>query len=128
MEERQLVSGGSRFEEIFGYSRAVRVGAWIAVAGCTAAAPDGAIGGSDIAEQTRECLRRIDGALQEVGASLADVVRTRVFTTDIAAWERVGAVHNEYFRAIRPASTIVEVSGLARPDLLVEIEADAVRP
>lgn len=126
--ERQLVSGGSRFEAVFGYSRAVRAGSWIAVAGCTAASPDGPVGGSDIAEQTRECLRRIEGALHEVGASLADVVRTRVFATDIATWERIGAVHNEYFGAIRPASTIVEVSGLARPDLLVEIEADAVAP
>ncbi|GIF09350.1 RidA family protein [Actinoplanes siamensis] len=127
MEERQLVSGGSRFEEIFGYSRAVRVGPWIAVAGCTAAGPEGPVGGPDMAAQARECLRRIEDALGEVGASLTDVVRTRVFTTDVTAWERIGAVHNEFFGTIRPASTIVEVAGLARDDLLVEIEADAVR-
>jgi enamine deaminase RidA (YjgF/YER057c/UK114 family) len=121
----QLVSSGSAFEKVFGYSRAVRVGPLIAVAGNTAAGPGGPVGGADVAEQTREALRRIEGALTDVGASLADVVRTRVFVTDIGTWEQVGAVHTEFFADIRPASTIVEVTALVRPDLLVEIEADA---
>lgn len=123
---RHLVSGGSRFEEVFGYSRAVRAGQWVIVAGCTAAAPDGPVGGDDVAAQARECLRRIEGALHQVGATMEDVVRTRVFTTDVSTWEAVGAAHSEFLGHVRPASTIVEVSALARPDLLIEIEADAI--
>ncbi len=125
VKKRQLISSGSNFEKVFGYSRAVRVGSWVSVAGNTAAAPDGPVGGADIGEQTTEALRRIECALEQAGASLADVVRTRVFVTDIGSWETVGAVHTKFFAGILPASTIVEVSALVQPELLVEIEADA---
>jgi enamine deaminase RidA (YjgF/YER057c/UK114 family) len=110
-----------------GYSRAVRVGSWVSVAGTTAAGRDGgAIGGDDIAEQTREALRRIAAALEEVGARLEHVVRTRMFITDIDRWEQVARVHGEFFQHIRPATSMVEVTRLIDPALLVEIEADAV--
>jgi len=123
---RKLVSGGSRFESVFGYSRAVRVGPFVSVAGSTAMTATGPVGGDDVLAQTREALRRIEAALEDAGASLQDVMRTRVFVTDIREWEKVGQVHSEYFGHIRPASTIVEVSALVDPSLLVEIEADAL--
>lgn len=127
MGDRQLVSSGARWEPVVGYSRAVRVGPWVAVAGTTAADEGGgAVGGDDIAAQAREALRRIEAALREVGAELSDVVRTRMFVTDIGRWEEVGRVHGEVFGRIRPATTMVEVSSLVDPALLVEIEADAV--
>ncbi len=116
----QLVSSGSEFEAAVGYSRAVRVGDHVAVAGTTGAGPAG-----DIAAQTRDALRRIEVALGEAGASLADVVRTRIYVTDISRWREVGAVHAQVFGDIRPAATMVEVSALIAPALLVEIEADA---
>lgn len=122
---RQVFSGGGPFEELCGYSRAVRVGPMIAVAGCSAATADGPVGGDDIVEQTRECLRRIQDALETAGASLSDVIRTRVFVTDMSNWQTVGKVHAEVFAGITPASTIVEVSALVTPALLVEVEADA---
>lgn len=129
MTQRQNVSSGAQWEPIVGYSRAVRVGPWISVAGTTAVDPDGgAVGGDDIAEQTREALRRIVAALAEVGAAPENVVRTRIFVTDISRWEEVGKAHGEVFAAIRPAATMVEVSSLIDPALLVEIEADAVLP
>lgn len=126
MTDRTLIRSGSRFEEIFGYSRAVRVGPWITVAGCTAAAPDGPVGGGDASAQTREALRRIERALEDAGSSLRDVVRTRVYVTDITGWEAIGKVHAEAFADIWPASTIVEVSAFVDPALLVEVEADAI--
>ena len=126
MAERRLITSGSRFELLCGYSRAVRVGPWIAVAGCSAAAADGPVGGPDIGAQTRECLRRVENALTEAGASLADVIRTRVFVTDMSAWQEIGRIHAEVFDGVLPASTIVEVSALVLPDLLVEVEADAI--
>lgn len=114
---------------MIGYSRAVRVGAWVSVAGTTAAAEDGgAVGGDDIGEQAREALRRIRLALEGVGARLEDVVRTRMFVTDITRWEEVGRAHGEVFASIRPATSMVEVRRLIDPALLVEIEADAVIP
>lgn len=116
--KRALVSSGSDFESIVGYSRAVRVGQYVAVAGTTGA-------GSDIAEQTRDALHRIKTALTEGGAALTDVVRTRIYVTDISRWRQVAAVHSEVFAEIRPAASMVEVSALIAPDLLVEIEADA---
>jgi enamine deaminase RidA (YjgF/YER057c/UK114 family) len=125
--ERQLVSSGAVWEPVVGYSRAVRVGNWVSVAGTTAAAPGGgAVGGDDVAAQAREALRRIAAALAQVGAGLQDVVRTRMFVTDISRWEEVGRAHGEVFGSIRPATSMVEVSALIDPALLVEIEADAV--
>lgn len=125
---RENISTGGAWEGIVGYSRAVKIGNLIAVSGTTASAPDGngAIGGDDIAEQTREALRRIADALERAGASLSDVVRPRIFLTDISRWEEVGRAHGEVFGEIRPANTMVEVSKLIAPGLLVEIEADAV--
>ena len=127
--QRQLVSSGARWEPIVGYSRAVRVGPWVSVAGTTAAAEGGgAVGGTDIGAQTREALRRITAALVQAGAGLEDVVRTRMFVTDISRWEEVGRAHGEVFGSIRPATSMVEVSRLIDPALLVEIEADAIVP
>jgi len=118
---RQNVSSGSEFESTVGYSRAVRIGPYIAVAGTTGT-------GDDIASQSRDALRRIDIALQEVGASLSDVIRTRMFVTDISLWGEVGKVHAEVFGDIRPVATMVEVTALIAPELLVEIEVDAYVP
>ena len=115
---RRNISSGSPFEERVGYSRAVRVGPIVVVAGTTAP-------GTDLATQTREVFRRIDDSLREAGATLADVVRTRMFVTDISQWETVGTVHAEVFGDVRPVATMVEVSALIAPDLLVEIEVDA---
>jgi enamine deaminase RidA (YjgF/YER057c/UK114 family) len=123
---RILVGTGSAFEAAFGYSRAVRVGNLVTVAGTTAAAPDGPVGGTDVVEQTREVFRRVENALQQAGSGLGDVVRTRFFVTDIAAWKAIGHVHAAIFNGILPASTIVEVSALVLPELLVEVEVDAV--
>jgi enamine deaminase RidA (YjgF/YER057c/UK114 family) len=118
MTQRQTVASGTEYESFVGYSRAVRTGPYIAVAGTTGAGPDAAT-------QARDALRRIDLALQEAGASLTDVVRTRMYVTDIALWREVGAVHAEFFGDIRPVTTMVEVSALIAQDLMVEIEADA---
>lgn len=127
MTQRQLVSSGSLWEPVVGYSRAVRVGSAVFVAGTTAASEGGgAVGGEDIGAQTREALRRIALALEQVGAQLQDVVRTRIFVTDISRWEQVGRAHGEVFGAIRPATSMVEVSRLIDAALLVEIEADAI--
>ncbi|OBF58696.1 hypothetical protein A5787_22330 [Mycobacterium sp. 852002-50816_SCH5313054-b] len=117
---RIVVSSGSDFESAVGYSRAVRVGPHVAVAGTTGAGPAG-----DIAAQARDALRRIEIALQQAGAALTDVVRTRIYVTDIARWPEVAAVHAEIFGEIRPVATMVEVSALIAPELMVEIEADA---
>lgn len=118
--DRKVVSSGSEFEGVVGYSRAVRVGPHVAVAGTTAPGL-----GGDIAGQTREVLRRIEIALQQAGAELTDVIRTRIYVTDIARWREVAAVHAEVFGEVRPAATMVEVAALIAPELLVEIEADA---
>ncbi|WP_299039644.1 RidA family protein [uncultured Pseudokineococcus sp.] len=127
MDGRRLVSSGAVWEPVVGYSRAVRVGGWVSVAGTTAALPDGgAVGGDDAGEQTREVIRRIAAALEQVGAGLEHVVRTRMFVTDISRWENVGRAHGEFFADIRPASSMVEVSALIDPALLVEVEVDAV--
>ena len=115
---RVNVSSGSAFEAEVGYSRAVRTGPLAVVAGTTAPGPD-------VAAQAREAFRRIEIALGEVGASLGDVIRTRMFVTDIASWREVGAVHAEVFGTVRPVATMVEVSGLIAADLYVEIEVDA---
>jgi enamine deaminase RidA (YjgF/YER057c/UK114 family) len=117
---RTLISSGSDFEAAVGYSRAVRVGPHVAVAGTTGAGP-----ADDIAAQARDALRRIEIALDQAGASLTDVVRTRMYVTDISRWREVAAVHAEVFGDIRPVATMVEVTALIAPELLVEIEADA---
>jgi enamine deaminase RidA (YjgF/YER057c/UK114 family) len=127
MTQRRLVPAGTVWDAVVGYSRAVRIGPWVSVSGTTAAAEGGgAVGGDDVEAQTREALRRIAAALDQVGARLEDVVRTRMFVTDIGRWAEVGRVHGEFFGSIRPATSMVEVSGLIDPELLVEIEADAV--
>ena len=123
---RTLISSGSVYEPRVGYSRAVRAGDFVFVAGTTAGAPEGAIGGNDPAEQTREIFRRVAIALEQAGATFGDVVRTRIYLRNISDFDAVGAVHGEIFGEIRPAATAIEVSGLASDDMLVEIDVDAI--
>lgn len=126
--QRENISTGGKYEPIIGYSRAVKVGPFVYVSGCTAATPEGVVGKGDPHAQTVQTLKTLVAALEKAGAKPEHVVRTRMYLTNVADWETVGKAHGEVFGTIRPASTILGGCQFVSPDMLVEIEADAILP
>lgn len=128
MIKRQNIPSGAKWEDIIGYSRAVRMGNTLEVSGTVAVNDDGIVGKGDFYEQTRFIIEKIEGVLQQAGFVLEDVVRTRIYVTDIRHWGEVGRAHGERFGAIKPATSMIQVSGFIEPEYLVEMEVTAIRP
>ena len=126
MKKRQLIASGAKWEDMVGYSRAVRIGNVIEVSGTTAVENDRIVHVDDAYRQTRYVIQKIEKALKEAGAGLEDVIRTRMFVTDISLWEEYGKAHGEFFKEIKPATSMVEVEALIHPDMMLEMEATAI--